>query len=320
MDWIEKKIIPSTRASNDSLITPTTTNKNVIDKDSNNNEDDSSKVTISSLLQLTSNDSKEFICGWGAAVINVGVTYPINKIIFRQILEGVQVNTAVKQLSKEGIRLLYRGILPPLCQKTLSLSLMFSVYEGSKYRIHMLTNKPILSKILAANFAGSVEAILMPLERVQTLLQDWRYHNKFKNTSDAFKYLLRNYGVGECYRGLMPIIIRNGLSNLTFFSLRDLSKDIVGNEQTLFNNFICGALIGGFTSTIFYPMNVIKIHMQSKIGGDYDRILVTLRDVWVMKNRSITNFYQGVHLNYMRSFVSWGVINAAYDFLKSFIF
>ncbi|KAJ9582550.1 hypothetical protein L9F63_003108, partial [Diploptera punctata] len=29
-------------------------------------------------------DWREFGCGWGAAVINITVTFPINKIIFRQ--------------------------------------------------------------------------------------------------------------------------------------------------------------------------------------------------------------------------------------------
>lgn len=30
-------------------------------------------------------DQSEFICGWGAAFINITVTYPIYKIIFRQV-------------------------------------------------------------------------------------------------------------------------------------------------------------------------------------------------------------------------------------------
>lgn len=28
---------------------------------------------------------REFACGYGAAAINVSITYPINKIIFRQV-------------------------------------------------------------------------------------------------------------------------------------------------------------------------------------------------------------------------------------------
>lgn len=43
------------------------------------------RVSITSLMKITSDDTKEFMCGWGAAVINVTVTYPINKIIFRQV-------------------------------------------------------------------------------------------------------------------------------------------------------------------------------------------------------------------------------------------
>ncbi|KAF7991735.1 hypothetical protein HCN44_010536 [Aphidius gifuensis] len=302
---LREKIFPTISVTNKSSLNKFDSNENV--------------VSIGSLLKLTSNDTREFICGWGAAVINVTVTYPINKIIFRQILEGVPANEAVKQLSSEGIRLLYRGILPPLCQKTLSLSIMFSVYEGSRTRLMILINQPILSKIIAANVAGTAEAMLMPLERIQTLLQDWRYHNKFKNTSHAFKFILQNYGFTECYRGLFPIILRNGLSNLTFFTLRDQSKQLIGNDESFLSNFVSGALIGGFTSTLFYPMNVLKIHMQSKIGGRFDNLFFAMRDIWISRNRSFNGFYQGVHLNYMRSFISWGVINASYDFLKNII-
>ena len=233
-------------------------------------------------------------------------------------MEGVPANTAVRQLSQEGLHLLYRGILPPLCQKTLSLSIMFSVYEGSKERIKILTENPVIAKVVAANIAGATEAILMPMERVQTLLQDWRYHKKFKNTSDAFRYLLTKHGVTECYRGLVPIIYRNGLSNLTFFTLRDKSKELMGEKESLLKNFVSGALIGGFTSTLFYPLNVIKIHMQTKIGGKFDSFSVAVCELYEARNRSITSFYKGVHLNYMRSFISWGVINASYSFLKKF--
>lgn len=42
-------------------------------------------VNIATLLKLNTNDAREFLCGWGAAVINVTVTYPVNKVIFRQV-------------------------------------------------------------------------------------------------------------------------------------------------------------------------------------------------------------------------------------------
>ncbi|KAJ8670586.1 hypothetical protein QAD02_001845 [Eretmocerus hayati] len=282
-------------------------------------ESNNQKVDIGKLLKLNSSDAREFLCGWGAAVINVTVTYPVNKIIFRQMLDGVPASSAIEQLSNEGFRLLYRGILPPLCQKALCLSLMFSLYEGSNRRVNALWDHKTFSRIFAANFAGACEAILMPLERVQMLLQDYRYHNKFKNTPHAFSVLLREYGISECYRGLVPIIYRNGLSNLMFFTLKDQSKEIFGKDRSHLVNFFSGALIGGFTSTVFYPVNVVKVHMQSKIGGEFEKFTKCCRDVYIARNRSISGIYKGVHLNFMRSFISWGVVNVSYDFLKKLI-
>lgn len=48
------------------------------------------------------------------------------------MLHGVQIGTAFNQLKSEGMLYLYRGMFPPLAQKTLSLSLMFGVYDGIK--------------------------------------------------------------------------------------------------------------------------------------------------------------------------------------------
>lgn len=72
---------------------------------------------------------------------------------------------------------------------------------------------------------GSVEAVLMPFERIQTLLADSRYHDRFQNTTQAIRYVSQNYGYRELYRGLVPILYRNGPSNALFFLLREEAAD-----------------------------------------------------------------------------------------------
>lgn len=42
---------------------------------------------VASPYVLTSINWREFACGWGAAFINITVTYPVNKLIFRQVLQ-----------------------------------------------------------------------------------------------------------------------------------------------------------------------------------------------------------------------------------------
>ncbi|KAG5896532.1 hypothetical protein JTB14_020505 [Gonioctena quinquepunctata] len=211
---------------------------------------------------------KEFACGWGAAFINVSVTYPINKLIFRQMLHGVKVQQAYLQLKNEGMFYLYRGMLPPLCQKTLSLSIMFGVYDEVRRPLIDFGVNDHAAKAIGALASGTIEAILMPFERIQTLLADAKYHGEFKNTLHAFK-VVRTYGFGEYYRGLTPILMRNGPSNVGFFIVRDeIQGRLPKYENELFRTlaeFLCGAMIGVVLSTLFYPFNVVKIAMQSKV-------------------------------------------------------
>lgn len=131
---------------------------------------------------------EEFACGCGSAFVNIAVTYPIYKIIFRQMLHGVPIGSALSQLHHEGLGFLYRGMLPPLAQKTISLSIMFGVFDGTRrYLVEDYRLNDYGAKVIAGVVAGSVESILLPFERVQTLLADSKFHQYFSNTQSAFR-------------------------------------------------------------------------------------------------------------------------------------
>ncbi|XP_041360945.1 mitochondrial nicotinamide adenine dinucleotide transporter SLC25A51-like [Gigantopelta aegis] len=271
------------------------------------------------------NEYSEFICGWGAAFVNITATFPLNKAMFRQQLYGISGFRAIGQLQREGLRNLYRGVFPPLLQKTTSLSLMFGMY----YRFQRLLCdccpqvwKPA-SHATAAFLAGTVEATLAPFERVQTLLQDRSYTEQLKNTRHAFMSL-RGYGLREYYRGLTPILMRNGPSNIMFFLGRDYLKEVLplDNEgtQKLIKDFTCGALLGAFISTLYFPLNVVKTRMQSQLGGQFVGFFETFRVVMAERHYSIERLFRGYHLNYMRSFLSWGIINMSYEFFMQNFF
>lgn len=276
------------------------------------------------LISFFFGDFREFVCGCGAALINITITYPINKVIFRQMLHNVGVNRALQQLSHEGVVFLYRGILPPLCQKCISTSLMFGIYETSRKPLMKMQCSPMLTNTVAAIMAGTTEAMLTPFERIQTLLQDRTYHEVLKNTKHAVRVIWCDYGYREYYRGLVPILLRNGPSNALFFLLRDEAKVHLPEPKTIIGNtikeFSIGAVIGAFGSTLFYPFNVIKVHMQCRLGGPYQSVWSASRQIYLERGRSIRCFYRGVHMNYTRSFISWGVINVAYEGLKKVLY
>lgn len=149
-------------------------------------------------------------------------------------------------------------------------------------------------------------------------------------------------GFRELYRGLVPILWRNGPSNAMFFVLREeahvrlpkrvmiqiftnpSSSDGVQNslpfQHTVITQstqeFVSGACIGAFISSVFYPINVLKVTMQSRVGGPSESMLTALRLVYNERDRKLRNVYKGVSMNCTRAFFSWGIVNSAYEQLR----
>ncbi|KAK7049461.1 hypothetical protein SK128_027924 [Halocaridina rubra] len=271
-------------------------------------------------------DAREFVCGWGAAFINITVTFPMNKLMFRQMLHGISTSQAVKQLKREGLKNLYRGILPPLCQKTVSTSIMFGMFDQYsrllKYYHPQISDGTTMA--IAATLAGCTEAILCPFERIQTVLQDTKFHGKYKNSLHVAREL-RKYGIAEYYRGMMSILVRNGPSNVLFFGLRKEIKDRLPAPGDawwghILMDFVSGAFLGAFISTVMYPVNVIKAHQQTQVGGPFLTMRETFRDVYHARGSSLRRLFSGAHVNYSRALVSWGIINASYEMLHKLLY
>ncbi|UYV60429.1 SLC25A51 [Cordylochernes scorpioides] len=273
--------------------------------------------------------SEEYICGFGSALTNVGLTYPIHKVIFRQMMHGFRSMEALRQLHGEGIISLYRGFFPPLCQKSISLSIMFGSYQ--QYLTHIETHAPRVHPFAvsatAAMLSGCTEALLTPFERVQTLLQDRTQQARFQNSWNATRQLCQ-FGPREFYRGFTAILIRNGPSNLLYLELRGVPKEYLGclgvksksRMGDLAMDFLSGGVVGGSISTLIYPVNLVKCKMQVTYATPFTSFLRTFRDVYAERNFRIRNLFFGAKVNFIRSLISWGITNASYEFIMSTFF
>ena len=176
--------------------------------------------------------------------------------------------------------------------------------------------------INAALTAGTVEAFLSPFERVQVLLQSRTFNPVFKSTREAI-FMLPYFSLKEYYRGFSAVLLRNGPSNVCFFSLREIlqsheSKIKVHNHSTdIAFNFINGALLGAFISTVFLPLNTVRVSMQDRLGGKFVSIPSATLDL--INKRGWKSLYRGVYINAFRSCISWGIINSCYEHVKKYI-
>ncbi|VDN00861.1 unnamed protein product [Thelazia callipaeda] len=263
---------------------------------------------------------ENFVAGWGAGFVETVVLYPQNKIIFRQQLQGVPIKEVYAQLRNEGWRMLYRGILPPLVQRTTTRSVMFGMFDKFyRYFNCCECQAPLKNGLCiacAAFMAGAVEAITCPLERTQVLLQSPRFNHKYQNTGHALTELAK-IGSKELYRGFSLVLLRNGLSNVLFFSFRkplrdlvinfdrkciseDLNSRISDNLLAFMSDFISGALLGASISTLFFPLNVVKQRMQSTVNTPFLTAWSVLQVIWIERNGSFRQLFRGITLNYTR--------------------
>ena len=268
--------------------------------------------------QKTGND---YVCGAIASFINISLTFPINKVMFRQQMYGIRFFKAFRHVRREGVAFLFRGMLPPLLQRTATVSVMFGTYHNYKsYFTTLLPNHVLIVHTSAAMLAGCTEAILAPLERIQSILQIRDYHGELRNTFHAFR-VISGHGVREMYRGTSAVLCRNGPSNVVFFGLRDKLKEALPTPRSeagvLANAFISGAGLGAVLSTVFFPLNVVKARMQARLGGPFPGIRETFWLVYEERGFRPRKMFRGVHVNYTRSFLSWGIINAVYELLKA---
>jgi len=290
------------------------------------NSTQSTERSPSDTRRWADSDWPDFVCGAGAAATNIIVTFPAYKVMFRQQVEGLRFRRALTQVIREGISYLYRGVGPPLMQKGTSLSIMFGAYHKFQKELSLKFTgmSSVTTNASAAMLAGTMEAILTPFERIQTLLAHRDHNKRFVNTIHAFKVVGMQFGFREYYRGLTPILCRNGPSNVLFFGLRGPIKSILPEAKTnignAVNDFVSGAVLGACLSTFFFPFNVVKSHMQKQLGGEFVSCIKAFTLVFNERGRRVRRLFYGVPLNYTRALVSWGIINCTYELLKKFIY
>lgn len=84
--------------------------------------------------------------------------------------------------------------------------------------------------------------------------------------------------------------------------------------------FMAGAIIGAVTSSIFYPLNVIKVVMQSTMGTSSISMWTAFYNVYKERGSKIANVYKGCTVNCTRAFISWGIMNTAYEHMKKLLY
>ncbi|KAL8291403.1 hypothetical protein RQP46_002381 [Phenoliferia psychrophenolica] len=177
-------------------------------------------------------------------------------------------------VQQHGARGLYAGLGALLVGGVGKSGVRFLTYDRLKAGLVDKEGKLSGSTSLLAGLgAGIAEALVVvtPAETIKTkLVDDQRKATpRFQGTVHGTLTIIREEGIGGIYRGLFPVIVRQGANaGVKFWSYSALKSLVYGNSrpgETLPTGVTLGigALSGAATVLATQPLDVVKTRMQS---------------------------------------------------------
>ncbi|KAJ8143363.1 hypothetical protein OY671_003503 [Metschnikowia pulcherrima] len=241
-------------------------------------------------------------------------------------------------LRQEGLRGLYRGVVPVTVGYLPTWAIYFTAYEKAKnYYPHFFHNNFGLEIDSLNHFAASMTAgacssfVVNPIWVVKTrlMVQTGKESVIYKGTIDAFRQMYKQEGFQVFYSGLVPSLfglVHVGIHFPTYEALKKLlgvnkSQDLAsGGDHKLWRLLLasCGSKM--IASTVTYPHEVLRTRMQmqtreerkapGKLASEFKKIL---------KKGGAKGFYAGYVTNLARTLPASAVTLVSFEYFKTYL-
>jgi len=249
---------------------------------------------------------------------------------------GLQIKNFGKQL-----RLLYRGVLPPLLAVGFVQSLNFSTFETAKHKLLydsrrleikkdvMISKFKYLSTVFISGSIGGfvISSITIPISVLK--VQQQLVTNK--GLFSCAKYLVDKYSLKALYRGGVPGLVMEILGRAVYITTYETVKlmQLTKKEQkfiisggvldtTLRNKVIAAAIAGTIGWSSIYALDVTKSLMIVDIEGKkYPTWRSCIAETY--KQGGIKRFYRGLTHALIRAAPVAATVLPIYETSKNFL-
>ncbi|KAK4872999.1 hypothetical protein RN001_015028 [Aquatica leii] len=170
--------------------------------------------------------------------------------------------------------------------------------------------------LAAGGVAGAVSrTCTAPLDRLKVFLQ---VQSSKQTINECFRSMLKEGGVSSLWRGNGINVLKIAPETaIKFAAYEQIKRCIKGDaEKTLgmYERFCAGALAGGISQTMIYPLEVLKTRLALRKTGQYRSILDAATKIY--SNEGIMSFYRGYIPNILGIIPYAGIDLAVYETLK----
>ncbi|KAJ2497599.1 hypothetical protein GGH96_004974 [Coemansia sp. RSA 1972] len=275
------------------------------------------------------------IAGTVAGAVEGAVTYPTELVKTKMQLQGSQqyianggklysgpIDCASTTLRTQGIRGLYRGLPPMLVGNAAKAGVRFLTYDTVKEMLRAKDGSLSTARMMVAGLcAGVIEggSVVAPSEVIKTrLIHDQCMPNsQFRGTLDCVRSVLREDGVRGLYRGVGPVMMRQGANSCVRFAAYDSLKQLMlrntrvdAKDIPFVYSFGLGMAAGIITVYSTMPFDVVKTRMQSPNMEYTNSIQCALR---VTKSEGVRALWKGATPRLTRLMFSGAIVFATYE-------
>ncbi|CAL9692036.1 unnamed protein product [Knipowitschia caucasica] len=279
----------------------------------------------------------DFVSGSMAGACGVAVGYPLDTIKVR--IQTQKQFTGIWQCAKttflkEGVSGFYKGLALPIATIAMTSSVTFGVYRNCLQCLSQLkggANSRV--DVWLAGMAGGIAqtSVMSPGDLVKVRLQcqteakrGGPVKPKYSGPIHCLLSIVKEEGVRGLYRGALPLMLRDGPSYATYFtmyaSICEALRDQDQGRPDWGVVMLAGGVAGSSAWAVGTPMDVIKARMQMDGARDikrYSGLLHCIQDT--VRTEGPRVFFRSLGINCLRAFPSNMVVFMTYELLTDFL-
>lgn len=245
---------------------------------------------------------------------------------------------AFKTISREeGIKGLYRGLVPVTIGYLPTWTIYFTVYERAKrfYPTYFSEKFDLhidwLNHFAASLTAGTTSSIAVnPIWVVKTrlMLQTGSEKVYYHSTLDAFRKMYKNEGFKVFYSGLVPSLfglIHVGIHFPVYEALKrslhvsDLSQISHGSYHKLWRLIAASTISKVIASSVTYPHEILRTKMQMQKNADSHSFSLRNWIRTIYSKEGLGGFYAGYLTNLARTLPASAVTLVSFEYFKTYL-
>ncbi|XP_076923654.1 uncharacterized protein LOC143585854 [Bidens hawaiensis] len=286
----------------------------------------------------------QLIAGGVAGAVSKTCTAPLARLTILFQVQGMHSDASTLKkttiwreasliVNEEGFRAFWKGNLVTIAHRLPYSSISFYAFERYKNILQLVMgvqnhgtsiSTDLFIRLAGGGLAGITAAsVTYPLDLVRTRLSAQRNVIYYKGIWHALRTISHEEGVFGLYKGLGACLLGVGPNLAISFSVYDTARSYWQlhrpQDSTVLVSLACGSLSGIASSTVTFPLDLVRRRMQLEGAGGRARVYKTgILGTFgqIIKSEGLRGIYRGILPEYYKVVPSIGIVFMTYEKLK----